>query len=75
MLNRQKKIFAERVRNIVEQSSICIDNERIIHITASIGVAQWDNHQYQDKDEFLQQTDELLYRAKHAGRNCVVSQS
>lgn len=40
-----------------------------LQVTLSIGVATWDGKA--DIGELLQAADKQLYRAKHAGRNCV----
>jgi diguanylate cyclase (GGDEF)-like protein len=41
--------------------------------TCSIGLAQWNG--IEGSDELQRRADEALYRAKEAGRNCVVSAS
>jgi len=62
----QAQEFANRIRHCIEQYQFSIN----IPITVSIGVAEFD--QQEGIIEFVQRTDENLYKAKHKGRNCVV---
>ena len=64
--NAQK--FAERLRQIIEQSDIQVRGKSI-NYTASFGVSQLLNHG--DLDFSLNAADEALYRAKSEGRNKV----
>ncbi|WFE69313.1 GGDEF domain-containing protein [Thiomicrospira sp. R3] len=41
-------------------------------ITASFGIAQY--RQYEPIDDFIKRADDMLYRAKQQGRNCIVSE-
>jgi len=41
-----------------------------LHVTASFGVAQ--HHSGQRYDEVIERADKALYKAKQAGRNCVI---
>lgn len=62
--------FAERLRAIVEQSDIKVEN-RTFHITVSIGVAEL----LPDEDQLeavLKRADDTMYEAKRKGRNQVV---
>jgi len=43
---------------------------KAIHITASFGVAQ--HHSGQSDEEVIERADKALYKAKQAGRNCVI---
>jgi len=63
-------IIAEKLRVALEETTILLDDNHSIQITASFGVflAENDNLQWQD---MLQQTDQALYRAKSTGRNSV----
>lgn len=59
------RALAERLRALIEQSPF----DAVGPITASFGVAA-----YRDGESVLaliQRADEALYRAKHAGKNCV----
>ena len=57
----------ERIRRSVET----FDFETVDRITASFGVSE--HRTGEGPDTLLKRTDEALYRAKHQGRNCIVS--
>jgi diguanylate cyclase (GGDEF)-like protein len=59
--------LAERIRKDVAAEPI---GSRALSITASLGVAALPD-QAQDESALLSAADAALYRAKHAGRNCV----
>jgi diguanylate cyclase (GGDEF)-like protein len=62
-------LIAERVRAAVEQASFVFHHSAPISFTVSIGVSLL---QAGDSlDSLLARADDALYRAKHAGRNCV----
>lgn len=61
---------AERIRNKVESSPLQWER-REIRLTVSIGVASILPTHDLDPKELIQQADELLYAAKHGGRNQV----
>jgi diguanylate cyclase (GGDEF)-like protein len=62
--------LAEKVRtNISEASFILDDSLRPMRVTVSIGVAQFAGN----RKRFFQKADEALYRAKAAGKNCVMA--
>lgn len=62
-------ILVERLRQTLEQFVHKIDNETVI-VTASFGIAQ---HEVNDSaDRTIARADKALYRAKEAGRNCIV---
>jgi diguanylate cyclase (GGDEF)-like protein len=63
------KKIAERVRQIVQELKIPID-QQLIDLTVSIGVAEYDPEET-DIHPTLQRADQALYRAKEAGRNRV----
>jgi diguanylate cyclase (GGDEF)-like protein len=67
----QAKIVAERIQKIWEQTPCKMDGE-LIHSTVSIGVAQATS---EDKsfDDILRRGDRMMYKAKEAGRNQVVT--
>ncbi|GGW55115.1 GGDEF domain-containing protein [Alishewanella tabrizica] len=60
---------AERIRQLVQQMSISIDNTAV-HVTASLGVAVSDDGHILAAD-LIQQADLALYQAKAQGRNQV----
>jgi diguanylate cyclase (GGDEF)-like protein len=63
-------LLAERIRSGVEHLVLNSDGQEI-KVTVSLGVAEL--LPAEAKIEFLQRTDALLYRAKVAGRNRVIS--
>jgi two-component system cell cycle response regulator len=62
------RIFAERIRAAVDQSEFPYKND-FIHFTISIGVTMYDG---ENVEEFIENADKALYRAKENGRNQVV---
>lgn len=58
---------AERLRQRLADTPIPF-RQHAIHITVSIGVAEFDRHTH-DFDSLLEVADAALYRAKHRGRN------
>ncbi len=63
--------LAEKIRQMLASSTIVCDAETSINVTASIGVACYKNHNYNDIDQLVRVTDEMLYKAKETGRNRV----
>jgi diguanylate cyclase (GGDEF)-like protein len=61
--------LAERLRQRVAAEPM-FDRDRAIRVTISAGVAVWDGEMA--ATEFLRITDNALYQAKRAGRNCVI---
>lgn len=64
-------IAAEKIRRLVEQHRFEFDNTQI-PVTLSAGVAGRGGDEA-DAVDVIRRADELLYEAKHAGRNCVKS--
>ncbi len=62
--------LAERLRQTVEQYSICPSDEIEAKVTISIGVASW-TPDLQSEDELIKEADTYLYLAKKNGRNRV----
>jgi diguanylate cyclase (GGDEF)-like protein len=62
--------LAERIRLEIAQHRFAADMALNITLTCSIGVTEFDVEQ--NEYSFLKHVDSLLYRAKRAGRNCVV---
>jgi diguanylate cyclase (GGDEF)-like protein len=63
--------LAEKVRTrVAEASFILDDSKQLTKITISIGVAEWSG----SRRDFFEAADQALYRAKHAGKNCVMSE-
>lgn len=67
--HRDALAIAERLRAAIEAQSVSI-GERIISVTASIGLAVFTTED--TVDDLLRRADEAMYAAKHAGRNRVV---
>jgi len=61
---------AENFRKLIENEKFKIEGKNIT-ITASIGVATWD--QISDKTEFIKKADSCMYKAKADGRNRISS--
>lgn len=64
-------IFAERLREKVEQHAFKVGGEEALHLTASIGVASFPSPRVDSTEDFFARADEALYRAKSGGRNQV----
>lgn len=60
--------IADRIRQRIEEFEVHY-HQQTIHVTVSLGVAQWDGSQR--LDELVNAADKALYDAKHSGRNCV----
>jgi len=63
-------IVAERIRSAVESSSFRF-NEEVLHVTISVGVAQFDQTLDNTKQKFIERADRALYNSKKEGRNRV----
>ncbi|MBL8685212.1 MAG: GGDEF domain-containing protein [Myxococcales bacterium] len=63
-------VVAEKLRRMVEAHRFEFDRT-VIPVTLSIGVAELMPHE-REPSELIKRADELLYRAKHGGRNRVV---
>ena len=62
--------LAEKVRTAVAETSFGVEsNGEPMRVTVSIGVAQYEG----DRRDFFEAADRALYRAKAAGKNCVVT--
>ncbi len=66
--------IGERIRAAIADGPLDLGDEQI-HFTASVGiVAVAIDHNQLDADALIAAADRALYRAKSAGRNCVVSE-
>ncbi|MCU0663011.1 MAG: diguanylate cyclase [Myxococcota bacterium] len=67
--------LGERIRKIVSESEIEVRSSAggLIHVTVSVGVASVRPGSIIDAHTVLGEADKNLYRAKEAGRNCVVA--
>jgi diguanylate cyclase (GGDEF)-like protein len=68
----QAWLAAQRLRGLIASLAIHADNDLVLHITASFGVATTDA-QISTVDALYVAADTALYRAKDARRNCVVA--
>ena len=67
----QAYFVAEKLRDeIGETAFMCGDDP--VHITVSVGLAQFQHSGTETIDAFIKRADDLLYRAKTTGRNQVV---
>lgn len=66
----QAALVAERLRERTEQAEVRAEGGKLIHMTTSIGVAQWVPGD--EFDDTLATADKALYEAKGLGRNRVV---
>ncbi|MEE9606171.1 MAG: diguanylate cyclase [Myxococcota bacterium] len=63
-------VLAEKVCTAIAESSVILDHtNRPKRVTVSVGVSQFAG----DRVQLFQSADDALYRAKAAGKNCVVS--
>lgn len=65
------QVIAERIRVAVASRAIGTEAESL-STTISVGVAAFPDHDSGELKGLLRNADEALYRAKRAGRNCVV---
>jgi len=63
-------IVAERIRSAIESHSISV-NDRLLQVTISVGVTQYDSLIDKSKQEFIERADRALYISKSEGRNRV----
>jgi diguanylate cyclase (GGDEF)-like protein len=62
-------VVAEKIREAVAAGSYILDSShQLTKVTVSIGVAQYSG----SRKRFFQAADQALYRAKAAGKNCVM---
>ena len=63
---------SEKIREIIENLKIKIDEETTISFTISIGVAVFDESIDKNTHTMIKRADKALYKAKNSGRNKVV---
>ncbi|MDP4982387.1 GGDEF domain-containing protein, partial [Pseudoalteromonas tunicata] len=63
------KVFAERVRKILAESTIIFDNNQI-KLTISLGLAPY-KKSYLQHEQWIADADKALYYSKENGRNRV----
>jgi diguanylate cyclase (GGDEF)-like protein len=63
-------LLAEKLRTAIAESSFILgDSMRLTRATVSVGCAQFKD----DRKKFFDEADRALYRAKAAGKNCVMT--
>lgn len=62
---------AERIRKACHNASVRTADDRLVHFTASVGVAQWRSPE--SGEALLGRVDQGLYQAKESGRDMVVA--
>lgn len=67
------KIFAERLRSLIEKSSIYYDSKQI-QITVSVGYATY-SKDFDKHEQWIEAADMALYHSKETGRNKVTGYS
>jgi len=65
--------MAERLRQQLSETDLCLEQGDIVSITASFGIALALQQDTPSLESLMKCADEMLYRAKAAGRNCVVA--
>lgn len=68
----QARIFAERLRGSVEQTTFWAGERKVVGLTISLGVAELGEGRG-DQVGLVEEADRRLYAAKEQGRNCVIS--
>lgn len=66
---KEATFAAQRLRKVIEKTKIDI-NETFISVTVSIGVCEYNENM--DSNQFTQNADKALYKAKETGRNKVI---
>jgi diguanylate cyclase (GGDEF)-like protein len=66
--------MAERLRFQLEKCPVRV-KEKTLFLTASFGVHEYNGLSHYTPAEFIEKADRLLYKAKHAGRNCVLPEN
>ncbi|MBE0378661.1 sensor domain-containing diguanylate cyclase [Pseudoalteromonas prydzensis] len=65
------EIFAERLRSLIENSSIYFDKQQI-KLTISIGFACF-QERFERHEKWIEAADKALYFSKENGRNCITA--
>lgn len=66
------QILAERIRATIAAQWFPVGDDQEVRRTVSIGVAGYPDDAM-DAEQLIQHADDALYRAKRAGRNCVLT--
>lgn len=65
------KGFAERLRKVIEETPIKINDNETTYVTVSMGVGTIEPKSEDRLEDFCDRVDKALYKAKENGRNCV----
>ncbi|HMC55492.1 MAG TPA: diguanylate cyclase [Gemmatimonadaceae bacterium] len=65
------EVFAERLRERIEEHDFDLGDGRNFHLTCSVGVATFPSPRVASTEDLFARADEALYRAKSGGRNRV----
>ncbi len=68
---QQSAIFGERVRAAIEGHRFQFEGQ-VYSVTVSVGIGTTDGTEALTSEQLTQRADDLMYQAKHAGRNRVV---
>ncbi|MFW6060953.1 MAG: diguanylate cyclase, partial [Phycisphaeraceae bacterium] len=68
---RDAAVLAERIRGELEQQTVESDEGEMLSVTASIGVATYEDVFFERVEQLIKAADQGMYAAKKAGRNCV----
>jgi len=71
---KQAVAAAERMRATIGEATIAADDGRAFAVTASFGIAWERGPAAPDLTRLMKRADQQLYRAKDAGRNCVIAE-
>lgn len=71
--HRTARALAERIRFHLEQNTRVLDDDVVLRITLSVGIACADRANQTGIYDLLDRADRAVYQAKHAGRNCTRS--
>lgn len=63
---------AERIRSAIQFQPTIVNDETIIDLTVSIGIAQFDRSRDANQSAFFERADKALYTAKQTGRNRII---
>ncbi|QQE11105.1 GGDEF domain-containing protein [Planctomycetota bacterium] len=68
---RSAAVIAENARAEIEKTTVLSDEDKELHITASIGVATYEGVFFDRVETLVKAADQGVYAAKNSGRNCV----
>lgn len=63
---------AERIRSAIQFQPTILNDDLIIELTVSIGIAEFDRRRDANQSAFFERADKALYTAKQTGRNRII---